>query len=388
MVSREENDLMTRVGADTPGGQLLRRYWQPVAAASELTAEKPIKKVKVLGENLVVYRDTAGRYGLVGELCPHRMASLAYGRVDDEGIRCPYHGWKFDGHGKCIEQPAEPQNSRYKDEIEHPGYPVQKLGGLLFAYMGPGEAPALPRWDVLAWEHGRRWVVRQQLLDCNWLQAMENSVDPSHLFWLHGATAHLANTVDGYEEQHDFIPFDYGIMKRRTTPNRRKPGTSEVDQHPLLFPNALRHVLRTKSQDLKIRHNIQFRLPVDDGHTQVFVVYFEPSDSVRTSADADVPLEHFNHKDENGEYRMDMVLAQDSMAWETQGAVMDRTREHLGAADRGVVILRRLLKEQIALVQAGGAPLGTQSATKQNAVIELDVINERIGVGSYKPDAA
>jgi len=150
----------------------------------------------------------------------------------------------------------------------------------------------------------------------------------------------------------------------------------------------LRHVLRTKSQDLKIRHNIQFRLPVDDGHTQVFVVYFEPSDSVRTSADADVPLEHFNHKDENGEYRMDMVLAQDSMAWETQGAVMDRTREHLGAADRGVVILRRLLKEQIALVQAGGAPLGTQSATKQNAVIELDVINERIGVGSYKPDAA
>ena len=140
MLTREENELLTRVGRRTPCGELLRRYWHPVAAAGELTEEKPIKAVKILGQELVVYRDKQGKHGLVGEHCPHRLASLAYGRVDDEGIRCPYHGWKFDGAGKCLEQPAEPANSTFKDRIKHVAYPVEVLGGLIFAYLGPGAA--------------------------------------------------------------------------------------------------------------------------------------------------------------------------------------------------------------------------------------------------------
>ncbi len=383
MVTREDNDVMTRVDAASPGGQLLRRYWQPGAAASELTDEKPIKAVKVLGEKLVVYRDTSGNYGLVGEQCPHRSASLAYGRVDAEGIRCPYHGWKFNGAGRCIEQPAEPKNSNYKDEIEHPGYPVQKLGGMLFAYMGPGEAPALPRWDVLAWEHGRRWIVKQDLLACNWLQCMENSVDPSHLYWLHGATAHLGKMGE-YDEKHDFIPFEHGIMKRRTT-GVSGGGQGEVDQHPLLFPNILRHVLKTKNvKDGKVRHNLQFRLPVDDTHTQVYVVFFEPSDTERTGADATVSMEHLAMRDAEGNYRLDQVLIQDAMAWETQGPVMDRSREHLGTGDKGIVIFRKMLREQIEQVRRGAAPLGCVPKEKERPLIELDVINERIGVGVHK----
>ena len=127
-----------------------------------------------------------GRYGLVGEHCPHRLASLAYGRVDEEGIRCPYHGWKFDGAGKCLEQPAEPRRSTFKDRIKQVAYPVEYLGGLIYAYLGPAPVPLLPRWDVLVWEHGRRWIVKESIIDCNWLQPMENSVDPSHLF---GSTA-------------------------------------------------------------------------------------------------------------------------------------------------------------------------------------------------------
>lgn len=383
MLSREDNQILTRVDAESPGGQLLRRYWQPVAAAVELTDEKPIKKVRILGEDLVVYRDKSGRYGLVGEHCPHRSASLAYGRVDAEGIRCPYHGWKFNAAGRCIEQPAEPKNSNYKDEIEHPGYPVQKLGGLLFAYMGPQPAPALPRWDVLAWEHGRRWIVKQELLNCNWMQCMENSVDPSHLYWLHGATAHLGKMGE-YDEKHDFITFEYGIMKRRTT------GVSggqqgEVDQHPLLFPNILRHVLKTKNvKDGKVRHNLQFRVPVDDTHTQVFVAFFEPSETERTSPDADAPLEHLAVRDADGNYRLELVLIQDAMAWETQGAVMDRSREHLGTGDKGVVIFRKMLREQIDLVRRGGTPLGCLPKEQERPLIELDVINERIGVGVHK----
>ena len=186
MLTRDENELLTRVGRGTPCGELLRRYWHPVAAAGELTDDKPIRPVKILGEDLVVYRDKKGKYGLVGEHCPHRLASLAYGRVEVDGIRCPYHGWKYDHTGQCLEQPAEPPDSSFKDRIKHVAYPVQYLGGLLYAYLGPPPAPLLPRWDVLVWQRGKRWIVKESLIECNWLQPMENSVDPSHLFWLHG----------------------------------------------------------------------------------------------------------------------------------------------------------------------------------------------------------
>lgn len=386
MLSREENQLLTSIEGDSPGGQLLRRYWQPVAVATELTQEKSIKRVRVFGENLVVYRDKSGRYGLVGEQCPHRSASLAYGRVDEQGIRCPYHGWKFNAAGQCLEQPAEPRNSTYKDEIQHTAYPVEKLGGLLFAYFGPLPAPALPRWDVLAWEHGRRWIQKHSVLNCNWMQAMENSVDPSHLYWLHGGSAHLAK-IGQYDEKHDFITFEFGIMKRRTT--EASAGKGEVDQHPLLFPNILRHVLKTRNvKDGKVRHNLQFRVPVDDTHTQVFVAFFEPSDSERISPDADCPVEYFDMRDSEGQYRLENVLVQDAMAWETQGPVMDRSREHLGTGDKGLVIFRKLLKEQIEIVRRGGTPLGCLPKEQERPIIELDVINERIGVGTFKRDVA
>jgi 5,5'-dehydrodivanillate O-demethylase len=381
MLTREENETLIRVGRGTPAGELLRRYWHPVAASGELTDEKPIKPVKLLGEELVVYRDKKGRYGMLGEHCPHRMASLAFGRVDEEGIRCPYHGWKFDSAGKCLEQPAEPEERSYKDKIRHTAYPVERLGGLLFAYLGPEPKPLLPRWDVLAWQSGKRWIEVHEVLRCNWLQPMENSVDPSHLYWLHGATAHLAGAVDHYQEEHEFIPFEYGIMKRRTTPGKRSGDAPEIDQHPLVFPNTLRHVFRTVKTDNKVRHNLQIRVPVDDSHTQVFVVYFEPNEHDRSPVDGDAPWEFFPVRDEKGQYRLEHVLVQDAMAWETQGAITDRTQEHLGVGDEGIIMFRKLLREQIEIVQRGGEPLGVIRDPNQNRLIEFDVINERIGLG-------
>lgn len=367
---QEENDLLTRVGAGTPAGELLRRYWHPVAAVAELTAEKPIKAVKLLGEELVVYRDSTGRYGMAGEHCPHRGASLAYGRVDHEGIRCPYHGWKFAHSGRCLETPAERQTI----DITHVAYPVQELGGLLFAYLGPAPAPALPRWDVLAWEKGERIIERHSVLRCNWFQAMENSVDPSHLFWLHGQSAHLAQAVDHYEEEHEFIMFDYGIMKRRTSAGA---SGNRVDQHPLLFPTVLRHVFKSEKSG-KLMHNLQYRIPRDDTSTEVFMVLFNP-DETKPARD-NTRFSYVSMLDELGNYKMDMVLAQDVMAWETQGAVADRTKEYLGAADRGIVTLRRLMRQQIDTVREGGVPLGVKPAREEKAVIELEVINERIGL--------
>jgi 5,5'-dehydrodivanillate O-demethylase oxygenase subunit len=385
MLTREENETLTRVGRGTPAGELLRRYWMPVAAAGELTDDKPIKAFRLLGENLVVYRDKQGRYGVVGEQCPHRKASLAFGRIDEEGIRCPYHGWKYDYTGKCLEQPAEPESGGFKDKIKHLAYPVEKLGGLLWAYLGPEPKPLLPRWDVLAWTNGKRWIEKHEIYNCNWLQPMENSVDPSHLYWLHGDTAHLVGAVERYEEEHEFIPFAFGIMKVRRTPGKKPSDRSEIDQHPLVFPNTLRHVFRTIKTDGLLRHNLQIRVPVDDTHTQIYVVYFTPNDTDLSPADSDAPWEFFPIRDEKGQYRLDHVLVQDAMAWETQGAITDRTQEHLGVGDEGIIIFRKLLHEQIDKVRKGGEPLGVIRDSQMNRIIEFDVINERIGlVGSQR----
>lgn len=380
MLTKEENETLTQVGRGTPGGEYLRRYWMPVACAGELTEEKPIKAFRLMGENLVVYRDQSGRYGVVAEQCPHRKASLAFGRVDAEGIRCPYHGWKFDRAGKCLEQPAEPVDGGFKDKIKHTAYPAERLGGLIWTYLGPEPRPLLPRWDVLVWEDGYRWIEKHEVYNCNWLQPTENSVDPSHLFWLHGDTAHLAPSVDHYEEDHSFTPFEYGIMKRRVTPGKKPGDPPVVDQHPLLFPSTLRHVFRERLFEGRVRHNLQIRVPVDDAHTQVFVVYFSPNDTDRSPADGDTPWEFFRIRDDKGEYRLDQVLAQDAMAWETQGAPTDRTQEHLGVGDEGIILLRKILREQIDTVRNGGEPLGVVRDAQKNRLIEFEVINQRIGI--------
>jgi len=250
---------------------------------------------------------------------------------------------------------------------------------LIFAYLGPEPKPLLPRWDVLVWENGRRWIVKDSIIDCNWLQPMENSVDPAHLFWLHGDTAHLARRVKKYAERHEFIVFEFGINKRRTS---LPVGTGEApltDEHPLLFPTTLRHVA-PYDNGKGHRHNLQIRVPVDDTHTQVFRANFVPSDIEKSPADAPVPFRYSQLKKGSRDYDLSMVSAQDSMAWETQGPVTDRTQERLGVEDEGIIILRKLLKEQIENVQNGRDPIGMIRDPERNRIIELHVINERIGL--------
>ena len=379
MLTREENQLLTEVNRGTPCGELLRRYWHPVAALAEFTEEKPILPVKILGEELVVYCNRKGEYGLVGEHCPHRLASLAFGRVEEDGIRCPYHGWKFNASGKCLEQPAEPPDSVFKEKIRHVAYPVEPLGGLLYAYLGPLPKPLLPRWDVLVWQNGKRWILKESIIDCNWLQPMENSVDPSHLFWLHGDTAHLAPRVKKYAERHEFIRFEYGIKKRRTTLPFATGQGPEIDEHPLLFPTTLRHVAPYENGK-GLRHNLQIRVPIDDHHTQAFRVNFVPSETECSPENGAVEFRFSQLKSGPRRYNMRMVSAQDSMAWETQGELTDRTQEHLGAGDEGIIELRKLLREQIDRVQQGLDPIGVTRDPARNEIIDLGVVNERIGL--------
>ena len=313
MLSKNENEKLTRVGPGSPVGKLLRRYWHPVAVAAELNT-RPIKRLRILGEDLVLYRGDDGDYGLVEEQCPHRGASLAYGKIEGCNIRCPYHGWLFDREGKCVEQPAEPANSTYKNRIHQPAYPVQKLAGLLFAYMGPKPVPLLPRYDVLARADGERRIVVLPRLDCSWLQPMENSVDPTHNHYLHsqrtGRPVHGDSAAE--TQKYEFQVVDCGIMKKRYAAN----GDGElrvVNAHPLVFPNMLR-------QHHGREHYLQYRVPEDDAHTLFFEVYLiESSDGAPMAQRDDPPVEYAPYHKDDGVYRMDKVWMQDYMAWETAG---------------------------------------------------------------------
>ncbi len=198
MLSEEENELLTRTGAGTPMGDLMRRYWQPVAAVAEMEG-RWTKRVRVMGEDLVLFKDRTGKLGLIAEQCPHRRASFAYGIPTAEGIRCPYHGWMFDGTGKCLEQPNEPEGSNFKDKVTTTGYPVQELAGLIFAYLGPLPAPLITKLDGYVADPAIRLIART-VIPCNWLQIQENSADPIHSEWLHG---HFAEFVDEMQNEDD-----------------------------------------------------------------------------------------------------------------------------------------------------------------------------------------
>ncbi len=181
-----KKQILTQVGPGTPMGEYLRRYWQPIGGASELD-DNPIKAIRLLGEDLVLYKDLGGRYGLVDRHCPHRRADLSYGFVEETGIRCNYHGWLMDEAGRCIEQPYDDTvnpNSRAKERCTTTAYPVKECAGLLFAYMGPQPVPELPVWEPFTWENGFREVVLSDI-PCNWFQCQENSCDPVHFEWMH-----------------------------------------------------------------------------------------------------------------------------------------------------------------------------------------------------------
>lgn len=186
MLSTEINEKLTQVGKGTPMGELMRQYWHPVSAAVDLQ-EKPTKPVRILGEDLVLYKDGSGKIGLIERYCPHRRVDLSYGIPEQSGLRCMYHGWQFNEYGQCIEQPFEETvrpDGRFKEKVQIASYPVEELGGLLWAYLGPSPAPLLPRWDLFVWD-GVLKDIGTTILPCNWLQCMENSLDPVHLEWLH-----------------------------------------------------------------------------------------------------------------------------------------------------------------------------------------------------------
>ncbi len=381
MLTQAENERLSRVGPGTPGGELLRRYWHPIGGASEMR-DRYTKRVRLLAEDLVLFKDRGGRFGLVAEQCPHRRASLAYGIPEIDGIRCPYHGWKFDALGHCIEQPNEPAGSSFKDKVSTAAYPVQELGGLLWAYLGPLPAPLIPRLDGFV-VPGTIRMLGKAVLPCNWLQIMENSHDPVHTEWLHG---HLQEFV---EEQRDgikptyaisrhhveiaFDEFEFGIYKRRLMAGQSRDADDWRVGHPVFFPTTL--AVGSAAPHWQM-YAFQIRVPIDDETT--LHLWYEAY-KMRAGTEIprhlldEVPVYDVPYRDANGEFLLDLLDAQDIMAWVTQGAVAQRDREKLGSTDRGVIMLRKMLEREIANVEAGRDPMGVVRDPARNTQIDLPV---------------
>ncbi len=381
MISAQMQERLTRVGPGSAMGRLLRCYWYPVLASVELAAGQ-VREVRLLGEDLALFRDPSGCLGLLQRHCPHRGVSLGQGLATDRGLVCPYHGWTFDQLGTCVEMPAEHNpGARLLARARATAYQVEELGGLIFAYLGPDPVPLLPRYDLLVMQGALRDIGRAEL-PCNWLQIMENSVDPVHVEYLHGQ--HLQNSLakaaspadTGYGRKHEKIGFDlfeYGIIKRRVL-----AGGSEEDDdwrvgHPLIFPATLR-------VGASCQHRLQIRVPVDDQTTMHYwYSCYLPPDGRTAPAQETVPLYEVPWRHRDGSFRVDFVDGGDIMAWVTQGAIADRTRELLVGSDRGVVLLRRLLLEQLERVERGEDPLGVIRDPQRNQCIRFAQEHNKLG---------
>ncbi len=380
METAEQNKLLTQVGKGTPMGELLRRYWQPVAAMVELKDEWT-KAVRLLGEDLVLFKDRQGRFGLIAEHCPHRRVSLTIGIPTDNGIRCAYHGWEFSAQGKCLSQPHEKDNCEFRDKVAIDGYPVEELGGLLFAYLGPEPRPLLPRFDGFVVPGAIRLLGRA-VLPANWLQIMENSVDPVHTQWLHGRHYEFIKEEEGikvpisaHHEKIDFREFEYGITKHRLLSGHSEEGDDWKIGHPLVFPNLL--AVGNADED-KRSYVFQIRVPMDDEHTMHlwYHAYVPPAGAVVPPHLLDqVHIHEVPFKDAKGRFIVDFIDGQDIAAWISQGAIADRTQENLGASDIGVATYRRMLKREMKKVERGQDPIGIVRDASRNQKIDLP--NER-----------
>jgi 5,5'-dehydrodivanillate O-demethylase len=353
VLSAEVNRILTEVGAGTPMGEYLRRYWHPIAGASEFDAN-PVKPVRLLGEDLTLYKDLSGTYGLVDRHCAHRRADLSYGFVEQSGLRCNYHGWTYDETGQCIEQPYEDlahPNVRLKERCKVKAYPVQELAGLLWAYLGPHPAPELPVWDAFTWENGFREVAFSEV-PCNWFQCQENSCDPVHFEWMHDNWSKRLNGKPGpYAAKHlqvKFEEFDYGLIYKRI-----REGASETDPYwtvgrVALWPNGF-----------YLGNHFEWRVPIDDENTLSIGWFFMRVPKGREPFVQNlIPCWYSPIKDANGRWISSHVMNQDFVAWVGQGRIADRTKETLGASDRGIAMMRKLFLDQLEAVARGEDPKG------------------------------
>ena len=390
MISAEQNDRITRVGRGTPAGCLLRHYWQPIALREELEGPRPARAVRLMGEDYVLFRDEQGRLGLLDRHCPHRGADLAYGRLENGGLRCLFHGWLFDVDGRCLDTPGEPEGSRLCEHIRQPSYPVLEKNGIVFAWVGPGEPAAFPAFDCFVAPPAYTFAFKGRL-DCNWLQALEVGIDPAHASFLH---RFFRDEDPGESYGRQFRAASAGsampmtrVLRECARPEiraERAPwgmrltalrALSAAETHVrvtnLVFPQAF---VIPMSADMTIT---QWHVPVDDERCYwyaIFTSFGAPVDraTMRAQRLALYALpDYVSRRNRTNDWGFDPaeqatetftgmghdINVHDQWACESMGAIQDRTREHLGATDKAIVLYRRLLNQAIDVAARGEAPL-------------------------------
>ena len=373
-----ENAELTRVGYGTPMGEVLRRYWQPVCLSADID-ELP-KYARILGEELVAFRDKSGRVGVLDAHCCHRGASLEYGRIEERGIRCCYHGWLFAADGECLEQPGEPPDSRFAHKVAQPAYPAREFGGLVFAYMGPsGRQPVFPRFDILE-VPGRqlfayRNMSRGAVAECNWLQIQENAMDPVHTAFLH-STISGRQFTDIYATlpQLDFAETAYGMKYVRSA--KLPSGRSFVRTQEAFTPN-MRSIADNLTPDRPHAERaalIGWWVPVDDTHTIGFhIESVDPADKERISTFARAKEGRTAGTQEaHRSYEDAQRFPDDKEAQVSQRPIAVHALERLGTTDRGVIMFRKLLRRAIKDVQEGRDP---QNAFRDPAACGVKVVS-------------
>jgi phthalate 4,5-dioxygenase len=394
MLSIQDNEKLTRVGPGTPMGEVFRRYWLPCLLSSEIVSDGAPVRLRLLGEGLVAFRDTGGVVGIVNEFCPHRRASLFFGRNERGGLRCVYHGWKFSSSGECLDMPTEPKDSAYRTRMRIKSYPVWEGAGVVWAYLGPPDAkPPLPDLELVRAPETHRFVSRT-VQDCNFLQALEGGLDSSHATILHNVTIGDLSWLDDYEgttPRLDVQLKDYGYQYSGIR--------SQGSRHWVRVYQYIMPATQLRARMVPVRgETAPPRVPLISGH------FWIPNDDVTTtvfnfsySADPAIPLDaqfalaaeadygrgpndllpDFRlKKNLANDYLIDRDLqkrrsftgitginTQDVAIQEGMGPIVDRSEEHLGSTDRAVVMLRRLLLDATRTVAAGGSPRGTDPAT-------------------------
>ena len=411
MLSQEENDLITRTGPGTPGGQLLRRYWQPVALAEELPADGAPLPVRIMSEDLVLFRDDHGHLGLLGLHCSHRRADLSYGRVENGGLRCLYHGWLFDRHGNCLEQPCEPPAKSFCEKVSHPAYPCQERGGIIFAYLGPGEASLFPAYEPFL-APSNHLLVTKIYHECNYFQANEGNLDPSHVSYLHrqgNVPENLKRPVDGsggklplalYEAdmapEIDAEETEYGV--RIFSTRKLGDGRTFFRVTNFVFPN-MATIPGPMSGD---GYNLYCHVPIDDTHHWRYDIVFrrsapmEEKDIRRNQEILDeLDPDYRPKRNKANRYLQDresmktwsfsgmgrIFNVQDVAIVEGSGEIVDRTKEFLGPSDRALIAARRQVLRAIRDLQAGRNIPNVIRDEKANRFPHLTVVSEVIGEG-------
>jgi nitrite reductase/ring-hydroxylating ferredoxin subunit len=397
MLSQQDNEILTRVGPGTPVGEVLRRYWTPALLSSELPAPDcdPVR-VRLLGENLVAFRDTNGRVGLIQENCPHRGASLYFGRNEECGLRCPYHGWKFDTDGACVDMPSEPASSSFKDRVRARAYPVHESGGIAWTYMGPPES-VTPFRDFGTESLPEQNQIATKLQSyCNWIQTMEGNVDTAHISWLHswdgaGDIEDDGSDKPGYPSNkmtwkfwlHDRAPqleiedtwYGFRYAGLRETPN----GHTNVRITEYVFPYSTiiaavpyntRHLMVVPIDDHNCwRYNFEASVPSNpQGYGGAPLFSYGPFETPFTRrvggitprnylAEADYNIDREVQRTSTFSGVKDFV-SQDLMVTESMGPIYDRSQERLGTIDKAIIRMRnQLIRSAKSLADDGDAPL-------------------------------